>query len=71
MIENRLIKDLMPFAVASDKGLYVVLKGDEAYSEQFEQGCKESNIPIESLSPKEALALEPNINPGLIRIPHK
>ncbi len=68
MIENRLIKDLMPFAVASDKGLYVVLKGDEAYSEQFEQGCKESNIPIESLSPKEALALEPNINPGLIRV---
>jgi glycerol-3-phosphate dehydrogenase len=67
MKENRLINQLIPFAVSSTNGLYLVLKGDEEYSEKFEDGCNKANIPFEKLSAKESLILEPNINPSLIR----
>jgi glycerol-3-phosphate dehydrogenase len=36
-----------------------------AFRETFIKNCKECNIPIEELSPRQALQLEPNLNPKL------
>ncbi len=64
--ENMILRKIAPEAIEENEGLFVAIsEEDEAYSEAFVAGCEECRIPTRSLTPKQALELEPNLNPNL------
>lgn len=65
--ENMILRKIVPQAIEPNGGLFIGLNdSDLAYAEPFIEGCEACHIPIEELTPQKALALEPNINPGLV-----
>jgi glycerol-3-phosphate dehydrogenase len=65
--ENMILRKIVPDVIEPNGGLFIALtESDLAYGEDFIEGCQECNIPIEELTPKQALELEPNLNPKLL-----
>jgi glycerol-3-phosphate dehydrogenase len=65
--ENMILRKIVPQAIEPNGGLFIALNdSDLAYGESFIDGCEACHIPIEQLSAKQALDMEPNINPRLI-----
>jgi glycerol-3-phosphate dehydrogenase len=65
--ENMILRKIVPNVIEPNGGLFIALtESDLAYGEDFIEGCQECNIPIEELTPKQALELEPNLNPKLL-----
>lgn len=68
MEANRELNRLAAFSVKQPKGLVISLEQDsEEYADRFYDACRQAGIPIEDLSIKEALELEPNLSPKLKR----
>ncbi len=71
--ENRILKHIVPEGLEQNDGLFVALDDqDMSHLEPFLEGCHETDIPVKQLSARQALALEPNLNPDLkaaIQIP--
>jgi len=71
--ENMILRHICPGSFEENDGLFVAIDDEDMeYLEPFLKGCAESGIPTQQLSPSEALALEPNLNPDLkaaVRIP--
>lgn len=64
--ENYILRKIAPEALELNEGLFVAItEEDEAYSEQFLEGCAQCAIPTRVLTPKQALEMEPNLNPDL------
>lgn len=64
--ENMILRKIAPEALELNEGLFVAIsEEDEAYSEAFLAGCEACRIPTRVLTPKQALELEPNLNPKL------
>jgi glycerol-3-phosphate dehydrogenase len=64
--ENYILRKIAPEALELNEGLFVaVTEEDEAYSEVFLEGCAQCGIPTRVLTPKQVLAMEPNLNPDL------
>jgi len=65
--ENMILRKIAPGAIEPNGGLFIALdEGDLQYGEAFIAGCEACHIPLEELKPKDALRLEPNINPKLL-----
>ncbi len=65
--ENRILRKITAQCIEFNGGLFVALdESDLAYAPQFEQGAQDCGIEIEKITPKEALSLEPNLNPRLL-----
>jgi len=65
--ENLILRKIIPQVIEPNGGLFVALnESDMAYREAFIQGCEDCHISIEELTPRQTLALEPNLNPKLI-----
>ncbi len=65
--ENTILRKIVPEVIEPNGGLFVGLnESDLAYGEEFVEACQAAHIPIEQLSPQEALRLEPNLNPKLL-----
>lgn len=65
--ENIILRKIIPQVIEPNGGLFVALdESDIAYREAFIQGCADCHIEIEELTRKQALTLEPNLNPKLI-----
>jgi len=65
--ENMILRKIVPQVIEPNGGLFVALNGaDLEYGESFVDGCEACHIPIEQLTPQQALALEPNLNPKLL-----
>jgi glycerol-3-phosphate dehydrogenase len=65
--ENLILKRIVPQVIEPNGGLFVALtESDMVYRDSFIQGCADCHIPIEELTPKQALAFEPHLNPKLI-----
>jgi glycerol-3-phosphate dehydrogenase len=65
--ENILLRKIAPQVIEPNGGMFIALdEGDLQYGEAFIDGCEACHIPIDEIKPKEALRLEPNINPGLL-----
>lgn len=65
--ENLILRKICPQVIEPNGGLFIALDdSDVEYGKEFVKGCQDCHIPIKELSPKEALALEPNINPNLL-----
>ena len=71
--ENRILRRICPGTFEENDGLFVGLTDEDVdYLEPFLEGCAESGIPAQQLTPTEALRLEPNLNPELkvaVRVP--
>jgi glycerol-3-phosphate dehydrogenase len=64
--ENMILRKIAPESLELNEGLFVAITDeDEAYAEAFLAGCEACHIPTRTLTPKQALELEPNLNPKL------
>ncbi|EEY45945.1 anaerobic glycerol-3-phosphate dehydrogenase subunit A [Vibrio mimicus] len=65
--ENRILKSIARHCVEATDGLFITLPEDElSFQDTFINACGEAGIDTQRLTPKEALLLEPNVNPALI-----
>jgi glycerol-3-phosphate dehydrogenase len=71
--ENMILRRICPGTFEENDGLFVAITDEDmGYYDDFVRGCKECGIPIQELSPDEALRLEPLLNPSLkaaVRVP--
>lgn len=67
--ENILLRKIASQCIEFNGGFFIALdESDLAYAPLFEQGAQKCGIPIEKLSVKEALRLEPNMNPAALAV---
>jgi len=67
--ENQILRQIMPHCLEDTGGFFVVTPADdEAYAERFLKGCRETNVPVEEISVREALKREPLLNPRISRV---
>ncbi len=60
IVENQILRRIAPHTIEDVGGLFVLLPSDdESYAEKLEKGCAEAGIPVEQLSPSQALEREP------------
>ena len=65
--ENLILRKIVPFVIEPNGGLFIALnESDLAYGEEFIESCEACHIPLERLTPQQALKLEPNLNPKLL-----
>ena len=65
--ENMLLRKIAPQVIEPNGGMFIALdESDLQYGESFIDGCEACHIPIQEITPKEALRLEPNLNPALL-----
>lgn len=67
-IERDVVAKIHPGAVEETGGLFVATPGDPLdFTDKFAVGAKESGVWAEEITPAQALALEPRLNPGITR----
>jgi glycerol-3-phosphate dehydrogenase len=65
--ENKTLRRIAPHCIEETDGLFVSLPEDGLhFRDQFLRACEEAGIPATLCSQDEALALEPELNPGLL-----
>lgn len=65
--ENTILRKIVPSVIEPNGGLFIAIEeGDLQYGEAFIAGCEACHIPLEELTPAQALKLEPNINDKLL-----
>lgn len=65
--ENRILSRIAAQCIEYNGGLFIALnEQDLAYAPAFETGAQNTGIPIDRLSPQQALQQEPNLNPNLL-----
>jgi glycerol-3-phosphate dehydrogenase len=71
--ENMILRRICPGSFELNDGLFVAIEdADMEYLQPLLDGCEASGIPAQRLTPRQALALEPNLNPELkaaVRVP--
>jgi glycerol-3-phosphate dehydrogenase len=71
--ENAILRRICPGSFEENDGLFVAITDEDmAFHDEFVRGCAESGIPAQELTPRQALAIEPNLNPALkaaVRVP--
>ena len=71
--ENQILRQIAPEAIEPNDGLFIALDdADLAYKPEFLENCRACDIPTTEISARQALALEPELSPGLksaIQIP--
>ncbi|MEJ5200127.1 MAG: anaerobic glycerol-3-phosphate dehydrogenase subunit GlpA [Anaerolineae bacterium] len=67
--ENRILRKIVPHAIEDTGGFFVQTPEDDpAYAEQWVTACGACGIPIEEISPAQALKEEPALNPQIRRV---
>ncbi len=71
--ENLILRRVAAHCIEQTEGLFISLPEDDpAYRDNFVEQCGKAGIRTQVLSPAQALALEPNINPeltGAVKVP--
>jgi len=71
--ENRILRSIARNCVEETDGLFITLPEDDLdYQANFVRCCKEAGIRADVIDPKEAIRLEPSVNPdiiGAVRVP--
>ena len=66
--ENQILRRIAADCVEDTGGLFVTTPLDDpAYGDRFLAGCRASGVPVEEISPAEALRREPRLHPGISR----
>lgn len=67
IVENRILRKIARHCVEDTGGLFITLPEDDLnYQQKFVESCTRAGIATETISPREALRLEPSVNPSLI-----
>jgi glycerol-3-phosphate dehydrogenase len=67
--ENILLRKIAKQCIEFNGGLFAALNEEDlAYAPKFEIGAQKCGIPIEKLSPAEALRIEPGLNPKALAV---
>jgi glycerol-3-phosphate dehydrogenase len=62
IVENQILRRIAPHTIEDTGGMFVLLPSDdESYASKLEAGCAEAGIPVERLSPAEAIRREPQL----------
>lgn len=73
IVENMILRKIASHCVDETDGLFITLPEDDlAFQQTFVKACTDSGIRAEIIDPKEAIALEPSVNPeliGAVRVP--
>lgn len=65
--ENMILKQVARHCVDDTAGFFITLPEDDlAYQAKFVESCTQAGIKAEIIDPKEAIRLEPSVNPALI-----
>ncbi len=65
--ENLILKKIAKHCVEATNGLFITLPEDDlTFQERFITACTQAGIETSRLTAKQALALEPNVNPALV-----
>lgn len=68
IIENKILKNIARHCIEETGGLFVSLPEDDpTYHDRLLEGCRFAGIKAKELSIKEALHLEPNLNPDILK----
>ena len=71
--ENMILRRICPGSFELNDGLFIAVEDEDMeYLEPLLAGCEASGVPARRLTPGQALALEPNLNPELkaaVRVP--
>lgn len=71
--ENKILKKIARHCVEETDGLFISLPEDDpAYQKTFVESCKKAGIDAEVIDPRQALQIEPSVNPslrGAVRVP--
>ncbi len=71
--ENMILKKIARHCVDDTSGLFITLPEDDlAYQATFVKSCLDAGIKAEVIDPKEAIRMEPSVNPdliGAVRVP--
>ena len=71
--ENMILRRIARPYVEQHDGLFITLPEDDlAYQARFVEACRKAGIRADTLSPEEAMRLEPSVNPalvGAVRVP--
>jgi glycerol-3-phosphate dehydrogenase len=66
MRESAILRRIVPDSIEFNYGLFVALsEEDEGYTDTFVEACRDCSIPTRLLAAKQALAMEPRLNPRL------
>ena len=66
--ENMILRRIARGCVELTEGLFILTPEDDAaYVEPWLEGCAKAGIDAREITPKEALRLEPNLSPDIIR----
>ncbi|MFN2467079.1 MAG: anaerobic glycerol-3-phosphate dehydrogenase subunit GlpA [Gaiellaceae bacterium] len=66
--ENRVLRRIAADCIEDTGGLFVATPWDDpAYGDAFLAGCRACGIPVEEISPAQALQREPRLNPRISR----
>ncbi|MGH9186955.1 MAG: anaerobic glycerol-3-phosphate dehydrogenase subunit GlpA [Acidimicrobiales bacterium] len=66
--ENRILRQIAADCIEDTGGLFVTTPIDDpGYADRFVEACRDCDVPVEEISPAEALRREPRINPGVSR----
>ena len=64
ILENRILRRIMPEALELNEGLFVAVSDEElAYSHRFLEACLDCGIPTRQVAVEQALRWEPMLNP--------
>lgn len=64
--ENLILRRIMPHALEMNDGLFVALDDEDyAFKEKFLAGCEECRIPAREIAVRDALKIEPFLNPHI------
>lgn len=65
--ENMILRKIANHCVEENDGLFISLPEDDiAYQAKFIESCHKAGISAEAIDPKEAIRMEPSVNPALI-----
>jgi len=71
--ENKILRRIASHCVEGTDGFFISLPGDDlSFQTKFVESCLKAGIDAEVYDPKEALAIEPSMNPsviGAVRVP--
>lgn len=68
MEEVRILQRIARESIEMNYGLFVAMdEADLAFAPQFVEACRESAIPVRDVSVEQALRMEPNLNPKILR----
>lgn len=66
--ENRILRRVAADCIEDTGGLFVTTPWDDpGYADRFAQGCADTNVDCEEISPAEALRSEPRLHPRISR----